>query len=353
MKIWFDADNAPHVLILRPLASALLQSGHEVHFTARDRASTCELMDLYGLPYTRIAGKYGAGSLGKVAGTLARSVALARAMHNWGANVSFGHGSRALPIASRLIGVPTVTMYDYEWVNPIIFNLCCRSILLPDAIDPPRCREAGIANGKVRRFPGYKEELYLAARPFDPAVTASLGLRDDRVRVLVRPPATTAHYHNPEAEAILDELLTLLAESPEVQLVYLARDREQLAFLERRPVPGAVIPRQVYDGPTLVAEMDLVVGGGGTMTREAAILGVPSCSFFRGRAGRVDEALERTGRLTMLRSVADVRAKVRPRKKTARVVPRENAALVPTIVSAILEAAKRKGRDAAARSGRL
>ena len=35
-----------------------------------------------------------------------------------------------------------------------------------------------------------------------------------------------------------------------------------------------------------------MISGGGTMTREAAVLGVPSYSFFRGREGQVDAWLE-------------------------------------------------------------
>ncbi len=338
MRVWFDADNAPHVLIMRPLFEEVRRRGHDVHFTARDRASTCELMDLYGLPYTRVGGEYGSGMAGKVKGTLGRAAQLVRAMRDWRADVSFGHGSRALPIASWSMGVPSVTMYDYEWVSPAIFNLCCRAILLPAVIDTVRCREAGIRVGLVRGFPGYKEELYLGPGRFDSSAVGDLRLRDDKIRVLVRPPATTAHYHNAESELILDELLALLAESPDVQLVYVARGREQMSFLDRHRFADVVVPRKVYDGPTMVAQMDLVAGGGGTMTREAAVLGVPSCSFFRGRLGRVDEALEREGRLIMLRAVEEVRAKVRPVKKSGPVEPPGSHELVHAIVDAILSA---------------
>lgn len=341
MRIWFDADNAPHVLIMKPIVDELGRRGHEVHFTARDRAATCELMDLYGLPYTRVAGDFAPGLAGKAAGTLGRAAALARAMRGWRAAVSFGHGSRALPLASRLLGVPTVTMYDYEWVNPVIFNVCCRAILLPQAIDAERCREAGIWARRVRGYPGYKEELYLTARPDTSALERELGLAPDRVRVLLRPPATRAHYHNPEAEVILDAVLAALGREPAVQLVYVARGADQLAFLERRPVPGAIVPKRVYDGPTLISAMDLVLGGGGTMTREAAVLGVPAYSFFRGRGGRVDEALEREGRLVMLRSADEVGSKLRLAKKPAGAGPAGNPALVPFIADRIVEAAGR------------
>jgi hypothetical protein len=52
----------------------------------------------------------------------------------------------------------------------------------------------------------------------------------------------------------------------------------------------------------------------------------------------VDEALERDGRLTMLRSVSEVRTKVRPAKKPGPVAPRGNRELVSAIVDAILAA---------------
>ena len=42
------------------------------------------------------------------------------------------------------------------------------------------------------------------------------------------------------------------------------------------------------------------------MTREAAILGVPSVSFFRGRRGAVDDSLEARGRLQLIENVSHV-----------------------------------------------
>jgi predicted glycosyltransferase len=311
MRIWFDADNAPHVLIMRPLADALRQQGHEVRFTARDRTETCRLLELYGLSYARVGGAYRNGLAGKALGTMRRAVALVHAMRAWHPDVSFGHGSRALPPASRWLGVPSVTMYDYEWVNPVLFNWCCAAILLPECIGERRCREARIRGQKVRFFPGLKEELYLGDRPLaDGEVVRELGLRDEAVRVLLRPPATTAHYHNPESERILAALLKALTQRRDVQLVFVPRTPEQRAAIPATAAAQVIVPQKVYDGPSLIAAMDAVIGGGGTMTREAAVLGVPAYSFFRGRNGRVDETLEQRGLLVRLDAAADVAEKL-------------------------------------------
>ncbi|HRX51239.1 MAG TPA: DUF354 domain-containing protein [Candidatus Krumholzibacteria bacterium] len=340
MRIWFDADNGPHVLIMNPLVRELRARGHEVLFTARDRTSTCELLDLYGHGYRRVGGEFGKGKLAKMGGTLKRAAALAAAMRGAGAQVSFGHGSRALPFASKLLGVPTVTMYDYEWVDPRIFNRLCRTILMPAVIDAERCREAGIDAARVTGYPGYKEELYLAERALEPKpVAADLGLTPERIHVLLRPPATSAHYHNPTAEKLLDRLLDQLSGRDDVELVYLARGKDQMAFLKPHDVRRVIVPQRVYDGPSLVAAMDLMMSGGGTMTREAAILGVPSYSFFQGREGRVDEALTGEGRLIMLHEDTDTAVAVRVEKRSGPVGVPDNGPLVRFIADAICGAA--------------
>jgi hypothetical protein len=67
-----------------------------------------------------------------------------------------------------------------------------------------------------------------------------------------------------------------------------------------------VIPQTAVDGLDLIWHADLVISGGGTMNREAAALGVPVYSVFRGKIGAVDRQLEKEGRLKLLQTTADV-----------------------------------------------
>ena len=73
-----------------------------------------------------------------------------------------------------------------------------------------------------------------------------------------------------------------------------------------------IIPDEVVDGLNLIWYSDFVISGGGTMNREAAALGVPVYSIFRGKTGAVDRYLSDNGRLIMLQSVDDVRTKIKP-----------------------------------------
>ncbi|MEP6662963.1 MAG: DUF354 domain-containing protein, partial [Verrucomicrobiota bacterium] len=80
-----------------------------------------------------------------------------------------------------------------------------------------------------------------------------------------------------------------------------------------------IIPEKAVDGLNLLWHSDLVVSGGGTMNREAAALGVPVYSVFRGKIGAVDNQLQKEGRLTLIETLDDVNRislAPRPRVKT-------------------------------------
>ena len=339
MKIWFDADNGPHALIMKPLADHLTEQGHIVRFTARDRTSTCQLLDLFDLEYTVVGHEYKPGMTGKIAGTLGRAWQLYRTMKSWGPDVSFGHSSRALPIASWLMGVPTLTMYDYEWINSTLFNLFCTRILLPKVIGSARVDEAGIKGNKVEFYNGLKEELYVAGRKLAPKDLNELGLKPDKIKILLRPPATTAHYHNPESEQLLARLLELLLPRKDVQIVVIPRTPDQLELFPADQGAEIIVPQRVFDGPGMIAACDMVISGGGTMVREAAVLGVPAYSYFRGKTGNVDHWLEEEGRLVLLTSPAEVDEKLQVVQKNPKDQYPLNQDLVPEITQQIVESA--------------
>jgi uncharacterized protein len=68
-------------------------------------------------------------------------------------------------------------------------------------------------------------------------------------------------------------------------------------------------------------EADVLIGAGGTMTREAALMGIPTWTLFAGKTPAVDRWLERQGMLRRL-THADQLASLTPRPTPPR-TPRE------------------------------
>jgi uncharacterized protein len=311
-KIWIDLDNSPHVPLFMPIIEELKKQDFELMLTARNMYQVRELLDFYGLSCRVIGGHYGKNKLLKVLGTFVRVAQLMPVAAKGRPDLAISHGSRAQTLVSKALGIPVIMMHDYEFSTKTGF-------LEPDWVLVPEVIPAGTMtrkNQRTLRYPGIKEDVYVPRFRPDASVLTQLGIAKGELVVTVRPPATEAHYHNPESEILLAETLKLIGAMPKARAVVLPRNARQGEQLRAQWSPliasgHMIVPNSPVDGLNLVWFSDLVVSGGGTMNREAAALGVPVYSIFRGKIGAVDHYLEAQGRLTLIESVEDVHTKIK------------------------------------------
>jgi uncharacterized protein len=308
MRVWVDLTNTAHVLVLRPLVELLERQGHEVTLTARPLSHTVDLLEEWGHPFTVLGHHGGAGRLSKAGAAAGRVARMTRFGRGRGFDCALAHGSTDLPLACRLLGVPNTTMLDYEWAllqHSVNCRLAAR-VLAPDAIPPDRLRRLGARPPKLVRFPGLKEEYYLSGFEPDPSVLTQLGIDRERVLCVVRTAPAYALYLGGSENPILPRVLARLSESDGAQTVVLPRTPAQAAAIAGLGLERVIVPQRVVDGRSLVALADLVVSAGGTMNREAAVLGTPVWSIFEGRMGGVDEMLVRERRLRLLADPSEI-----------------------------------------------
>ena len=346
-KVWIDLDNTPHVPFFLPIVEELEARGYKVFLTARDSYQVCQLLDFHNLSCKVVGRHWGKSRILKIAGTCFRAARLMSLAMTEKPDLAVSHGSRAQTLSALLAGIPRISIFDYEFASVMGF-------LYPDWAFVPRLFPPSIqvrAKKQVLRYPGIKEDVYAWRLKPDATVKDQLGLSDSgpgvsELTVTVRPPATEAHYHNPEAELLLDAALDLLTSNPEVSVVLLPRNERQSSDLRKRwsewiAKRRIIIPEHAVDGLNLIWYSDLIISGGGTMNREAAALGVPVYSIFRGPIGAVDKYLAETGRLKLLTSEADVRTKIvlerRPRIPWS---PMERSEALKWIVEGIISIAE-------------
>ena len=295
MRVWVDLTNSPHVLVLGPIVARLQREGHDVQVTARDFAQTLELCDRLGLAHTAIGRHRGAGLIDKARGLASRSAQLTRWAARRRFDLAIGHGSNDITVAAALLRIPCSTTFDYEYAT-VQHTINCRlaqAVVVPDAIPPQRLDRYG-ARGKLARYPGLKEEYYLADFEPDSTVLRELGLDRSAPITVVRTPPAVSLYHRFEND-LFGQVLGRLRGT---QAVVLPRTPDQRAELAR--AGGFIVPAHAIDAQSLIAYADLVVSAGGTMNREAVALGTPVLTVFEGRLGAVDEQLIAQGRLGRL-----------------------------------------------------
>jgi predicted glycosyltransferase len=321
LRIWIDLANSPHPLLFAPLAQRLEAIGHEVIVTARDNAQTVDLAREYWPQATIVGTESPASPVAKTT-TLARRVCnLARWARGRDLDVALSHNSYAQIVAARLLGIPVVTASDFEHqpANHLAFRLATY-ILMPEALRGADVGRQGATCRKSVFYPGLKEELYIGDFEPDRKILKRLGIErsGDDVIVVTRTPPTRAIYHrfpNP----VFVEVLQALENEPKARVVILTRHQEQRDAISALNLRKCIIPAETLDARSLMYAADLVVGAGGTMTREAALLGVPTLSLFRGEQPAVDRWLEQHGKLRRIATSEEV-VPIHPRPAEPRSV---------------------------------
>ena len=214
MRVWIDLTNSPHVLVMRPVIETLRARGDDVLVTARDFAQTLGLLERFQLDHTAIGRHRGEKLASKAVGLASRSGALVRWARGRKIDLALGHGSNDVSVAAKLLRIPSVTAFDYEWARQQ-HQINCRlasGVVVPDVIPPERLAPYGATLDKLRRYEGLKEEYYLADFEPDRAVLDELGLDPTKPLAIVRTPPAVSLYHRFEAPVFTDVLERLRGE---------------------------------------------------------------------------------------------------------------------------------------------
>jgi predicted glycosyltransferase len=314
--IWIDFENSPHVPFFYPIINELEARGYPLVITARDCYQVCGMADLYKINCSVMGKHLGKNKIMKILGTLSRTVQLLVYAKKRKPSIALSMGSRSQLVAASILRLPYIAITDYEHAQRLFFSKPT-IWLIPEVLNTP---DSWFHESKVIPYPGIKEDVYVPYFKPDPTLLRDLQIRESDILVTIRPPATEAHYHNPESEILFAKAVDYLSAKPDLQMVILPRSENQREWIQQKwpwlcQTGKILIPAAVVDGLNLIWHSDLVISGGGTMNREAAALKVPVYSIFRGKMGAIDDYLSKDGRLIMIESIDDVEEKIILRKR--------------------------------------
>ena len=299
MDVWIDVQTPKEVHYFNALRDRLLQASHRVIVTARDYDHIHELLQMYNVDHT-IVGRHGGKSLaGKLKASLEREKDLyglfeQRPLPDYCVSL-------ASPEASRVsfgLDIKSVVSIDAPHAEAV----CRLTLPLASYVIAPACigRQSltrfGVRDDILTQYDGVDEVAWIRGFDPDPKVPNSLGLKDGKY-VVIRTEEAWASYllkfdmlteSQPLIQSILDE-------APEYSVVVFPRYPEQSKFLKDLFGDRIIVPDGAVDAPSLMAYATLVMSGGGTMDREACLMGVPAISFFPLKMPEVEAFLMERG----------------------------------------------------------
>jgi hypothetical protein len=284
VKIWIDITNSPHVNFFAGLIEEL-QGQHEILVTCRPLANTIDLLNQKQIKYCVVGKHYGASGLKKGLGFGVRVLQLCSFLTGRHVDAAISHSSFYSPVVARILGIRSIYINDNEHAagNRISF-LCAGTIMVPEFLSMDSVRRQWGNPKKVIHYPGVKEGVYLST------LNGSGGTPEhgSATEIFIRPEPWTAQYYRGAVD-FLDDLIIGLKNK--YRIILMPRGHRQAEHYRQPQFQGIAIPAEPLTLEDMVARCSLFIGAGGTMTREAAVLGIPTMSVYQGELLAVDRYL--------------------------------------------------------------
>lgn len=284
MNIWFDLSNTPHINMFLPIITELRRD-HQVIITCRPLANTIEMLELVNLDYVVVGKHYGKNIFAKLYGFPIRVFQLFRFLSSKNIDLAISQSSFHSPLVSFLLGKPSLYMNDNEHAKGnIISFFFATKILVPEFFSLEMVKQQWGNPSKVIQYPGVKEGIYLSTMMLKKAIRVP----NQKKAIYIRPEPWTAQYYSGNTD-FLDELIVNLKN--DYNILIFPRGPEQALHYQSTEFSGVTIQSNPLNLVDIVSNCDLFIGAGGTMTREIAILGIPTFSVYQDDLLKVDEYL--------------------------------------------------------------
>jgi predicted glycosyltransferase len=299
MLVWLDILTPKQLLLLNEIGKHLEKKGYQVLYTTRQYREVDDLVKLQGVKAV-VVGEYGGGSLeGKLAASAHRIEELSHIIGSAKPALSLAFAS---PDAARVafgLGIPHYTLNDSPHSIPVarLTIPLAEKLFAPAVIPKKTWIGLGAKREQIIQYNGLDPVAWLRHHKPNPAILNELGLDSSRPIVVFRAEEAFAAYLIGKVTAqsvtvpIMNDLIR--SHANEAQIVVLARYPEQVSAIRSALPKEAIVPSKAVDGASLLSFTSLFVGAGGTMTAEAALLGVPAISCYPGEPTIVEKYLVR------------------------------------------------------------
>ncbi|MCZ2845365.1 MAG: DUF354 domain-containing protein [Candidatus Bathyarchaeota archaeon] len=299
MRLLIDILTPKQALFLGELTKRLMETGHIVYVTSRKFNETLQMIERKNI-HAEIIGEYGKNKYEKLIKSLDRASKISDLMHDLKIDLTISFSSVEAARASFGLSIPHICISDSphaEAVSRLTIPLS-KKLFTPRIIPLREWTKYGIRPKNIIRYDALDPIVWI--KDFKPKKDdlALLHLDFNKKIITIRLEENFAAYlldHSSDHFMIIEVIRKLLEKDHDTQIVILPRYEEQFNILKKNFKEEVLIPSRMIYAPSILSYSDLFIGGGGTMTAEASLLGIPTVSYFPGRTTCVDQFLSKHG----------------------------------------------------------
>jgi predicted glycosyltransferase len=281
--VWLDLLTPKQILFFDPLIKALKKGGAEVLATSRRYREVEQLAKLRGLELSFVGERGGKVPVSQLLASLSRMQQLLPRVQEFQPDVAVSVASADCARICFGMRIRHIAVNDspHSEIAARLSIPLTHHLFTPWIVTFGSWTKYGIRSKDITRYRALdpaawlKRERGATPLPFD--------LDRKRKTILVRVEETYATYMIGKDETWTEKVLERLrTDFSDVNVVVLCRYDDQLRTIRERFGSTFLVPEEVVDGASLIRASDLFIGMGGTMTAEAALIGVPTISAFQG-----------------------------------------------------------------------
>jgi predicted glycosyltransferase len=270
------------VLFFAPIVRELESRGAEVLATSRRYREVEPVARLCGLDLKLVGERGGKDLADQLVSSTARQAEIIPMVERFKPGVAVSVASAVCARVAFGLRFPHVAVNDSphsEVANRLSLPLSM-FVLCPWVIPPSAWTRFGLSRSQVIPYHALDPAAWLKRAPLNGPVPK---LDRSRRTITIRLEESYAPYMIGSSAKWGDSVLDGVAEAfPECNLVALCRYGDQVRSVQRKFGSKYLVPSDFVDGRRLLESSDLFIGMGGTMSAEAALLGVPTISAFQG-----------------------------------------------------------------------
>jgi hypothetical protein len=300
-RVWFDVLTPKQVLFFSPVVADLISRGVEVLATSRVYREVEPIAKMCGLDLRFVGERGGKDLVEQLLASTLRQAQVVSLVNEFRPDVAVSLASAVCARVAYGLGINHVAVNDSPHSKVAgRLSLPLSSLLLcPWIIPYSAWAEFGLGRRQIRRYHALDPAVWLKRKPLNGPVPA---LSSKKKTITVRVEESYAPYLIGSDRTWADAVLKSIAKAfPDCNLVALGRYGEQVRAMEEKFGSQYMIPNDFVDGRRLLSSTDLFVGMGGTMSAEAALMGVPTLSAFQGSL-MTERYLKSVGLLCKVRS---------------------------------------------------
>jgi len=315
MKVFIDILTPKQCMLFSKLSERLRKDGHKVFQATRQYREVIQLLNMKGVK-ARVVGKHGGETvLGKLKASAERTLELASIMAELQPDVAVSFSS---PETSRVafgLNIPHVCLNDSPHAEAVArLTIPLATLLLTPKIIPKIAwTKFGIQHDRIIHYRALDPWAWIKNFKPDENVLAQLGLEKSRPIVVFRTEESFASYLLGKASKtprVLPVIENLLRSNVNFQAVVMPRYENQAPLLKEKLGKSAIVCETTIDATSLLSYASVFVGAGGTMTAEAALLGVPTFSCYPDKPFLVEKYLTNKGLIVRETSLERIKARV-------------------------------------------